>query len=120
MLFDEMSLESALTFDKNRDTINGLVELKEKKNDYADHALVFMLRGAVFKWQQPIVYYFSQGATKSAELKVILKDVVSAVVGCGLQPIALICDQGAALQSALKSLKEDTVREQILSNQKRG
>lgn len=120
ILFDEMSLESMLTFDKNRDLINGLVELKEKKNDYADHALVFMLRGAVFKWQQPVAYYFCQGATKSAELKEILRDVVLAVTECGLQPIALICDQGAAFQSTLKSFKEDTAHEQLISNQEPG
>ncbi|KAI8437109.1 hypothetical protein MSG28_010460 [Choristoneura fumiferana] len=117
VVFDEMSLEPGLTYDKNKDTINGLVELNKKKNDFADHALVFMLRGAVHKWQQPVAFYFCEGATKGAELKNILKDIISAVTGCGLNPIALICDQGSAFQSTLNSLKKDTERDQILRNQ---
>lgn len=115
-----MSLETALTYDKSRDAINGFVELKDKKNDFADHALVFLLRGSVYKWQQPVAYYFCQGATSGIDLKNIIKDVVAAVIGCGLKPVALVCDQGAAFQSALNKLKEDTKREQILASQELG
>ena len=79
-----------------------------------------MLRGAVFKWQQPLAYYYCQGATSGLELKTILKEIVSAVVLCGLKPVALICDQGAAFQSALRSLKADTTRDQLLANQEPG
>ncbi|CAG9133341.1 unnamed protein product [Plutella xylostella] len=117
VVFDEMSLEAALTYDKNKDSINGFVELNEKKNEFADHALVFMLRGAVYKWQQPVAFYYCQGATSGMQLKSILKDVISAVVECGLKPIAVICDQGSAFQSAIKSLRDDTKRDQILANQ---
>ncbi|XP_063623639.1 uncharacterized protein LOC134804659 [Cydia splendana] len=117
VIFDEMSLEAGLSYDKNKDKINGLVELGERKNDFADHALVFMLRGAVHKWQQPIAFYFCQGATKGTELKSILVDIITAVVGCGLKPISLICDQGSAFQAALNCLKADTARDQLLTNQ---
>lgn len=120
IVFDEMSLEAALSYDDKRDKINGYVELNEKKNKFADHALVFMLRGAIFKWQQPVAFYYCEGATSGLELKNILRDITTAVVQCGLKPIALICDQGSAFQSAINGFKADTKRDQILSNQEPG
>lgn len=71
-----------------------------------------MIRGAIHKWQQPIAYYFCEGATKRDQLKVIIKEIVAAVVDAGLLPVALICDQGTAFQSTINSLLEDTKREQ--------
>lgn len=113
VLFDEISLEAALTYNRNRDSISGFVELPERTIDFADHALVFMLRGALYKWQQPIVYYFCKGATSGLKLKTIIKEVISAVRDTGLIPIAVICDQGTSFQNALKSLQEDTRRQKI-------
>ncbi|KAJ8710271.1 hypothetical protein PYW07_009637 [Mythimna separata] len=98
ILFDEVALEAALSYDKHKDIINGFVELNKKTNDFADHALVFMLRGVVHKWQQPLAFYFSVGNT-------------------GLKPLALVCDQGTAFQAALKSLQEDTRRLQIIAGE---
>ncbi|XP_041970025.1 uncharacterized protein LOC121726617 [Aricia agestis] len=113
VLFDEVALETELNYDKHKDVIDGFVELNERTNDFADHALVFMLRGAVYKWQQPLVFYFCKGATSSQTLKSIIKNVICAVGQSGLLPIALVCDQGSAFQSAVKSLKVDTRRDQI-------
>ncbi|CAH0406564.1 unnamed protein product [Chilo suppressalis] len=117
LIFDEMSLAPALNYDKKRDFILGYVDLIERKRKFADHALVFLLRGAVYKWQQPICYYFCEGATSGIELKYIIKNIITAVVDCGLKPVSLICDQGSAFQSALKSLTEETKRDQIHANQ---
>lgn len=72
-----------------------------------------MIRGAIHKWQQPIAYYFCEGATKRDQLKVIIKEIVAAVVDAGLLPVALICDQGTTFQSTINSLLEDTKREQV-------
>ncbi|XP_049877377.1 uncharacterized protein LOC126374703 [Pectinophora gossypiella] len=116
VIFDEMSLDTALIYNRKQDTITGFVELKEKKRQFADHALVFMLRGAVYKWQQPISFYFCQGATSGVELKIILKDIIAAVVECGLKPIAISCDQGSTFQSTLSSLRQDTRRDQLLAD----
>ena len=104
----------------NKDVINGFVDLKQRENNFADHVLVFMIKGAIYKWQQAIAYYFCEGATKGHELKDILKDIINAVGETGLIPIALISDQGTAFQSALKSLQEETRREQILSQSNAG
>lgn len=111
-----MSLDAALTYEKHKDAINGYVHLEKKTNEIADHALVFMLRGAVHKWQQPLCFYFCKGATSGVVLKNLIKKIVEAVVDLGLNPIALICDQGAAFQSAINNMKKDTRRDQILQN----
>lgn len=76
-----------------------------------------MLRGAIYKWQQPVAFYFCKGATTAVQLKIIIKDVVAAVTDAGLLPVALVCDQGTAFQSALKSLQEDSRKDQILAGE---
>lgn len=109
-----------MTYDKHKDLIDGFVELNEKTNDFADHALVFMIRGAIYKWQQPLVFYFCKGATTALQLKKIIKDVVTAVGNAALLPIVLACDQGASFQSALKSLQNDREMEQKRAGAKLG
>ena len=109
-----------MSYDKHKDMVNGFVELNKKTNDFADHALVFMLRGVVHKWQQPLAFYFCKGATSGVELKQIIKCMITAVGNTGLKPLALVCDQGTAFQAALKSLQEDTRRQQIIAGENIG
>lgn len=108
LIFDEVALEPGLSVDKAQGDIIGFVELGSKQREFADHALVFMVCGALYKWQQPICFYFCEGATSALELKQILKRVTLEVINTGLTPVAFVCDQGTAFRSALKSLKEDT------------
>lgn len=108
-----MAIEPAVTYNKKYDKIDGLVEVTNKRNDFADHALTFMLRGAVNKWQQPIAFYFTKGAASSIDMKKILKEIVEAVVETGLLPIAIICDQGASFRSAINMLQKETRESQI-------
>ncbi|CAK1597648.1 unnamed protein product [Parnassius mnemosyne] len=108
-----MAIETALTYAAHKDNIVGFVDLNGKINEFADHALVFMLRGAVFKWQQLVAFYFCEGATSSLQLKKIIKNIISALTDIGLKPIALVSDQGSSFQSAVNSLLDDTKREQL-------
>lgn len=107
IIFDEIALQPGLTY-TNKDNIKGFVHLREKTNDLADHALVFMIKGAVAKWHQPIAYYFCKGSTPGHELKNILNDIVSAVGESGLIPIALISDQGSSFQSTFNILQNES------------
>ncbi|CAH2098446.1 unnamed protein product [Euphydryas editha] len=113
IMFDEMALEAAVTYDSKQDKIDGFVHLNEKTRQFADHALVFMLRGAVYKWQQPIAFYFCEGQTKMIDLKAIIKSITAAVTETGLRPIALVSDQGSSFQSAIKDLIEETKGSQL-------
>lgn len=112
-MFDEMALDLATTYSSNKDAIVGFVDLQKKEREFADHALVFMLRGAVCKWQQPIAFYFCEGATKTQDLKRIIKDIIAAVTETGLKPIALVSDQGTSFQSALNELLEESKVNQL-------
>lgn len=76
-----------------------------------------MLRGAVYKWQQPLAFYFCEGATSSLQLKKIIKDIIAAVTDTGLVPIALVSDQGSSFQSVMNDLLEDTKRDQLRAGQ---
>ncbi|XP_026331121.1 uncharacterized protein LOC113238510, partial [Hyposmocoma kahamanoa] len=110
-----MSLETALTYSNYKDDIVGFVDLNGKTNSFTDHVLVFMLRGAVCKWLQPVAFYFCVGATSSLQLKVIIKHIIAATTETGLKPIALVSDQGTSFQSAINNLLEETKRNQVLA-----
>lgn len=65
-MFDEVCLSSGLHYNLTSDQIDGFVENYTTRNqEYADHALVFMVRGI----------YICQGATKQYELACQLKEV---------------------------------------------
>ncbi|XP_063538135.1 uncharacterized protein LOC134747440 [Cydia strobilella] len=86
IIFDEMKLEAGVHYSRKQDKIDGFVELSEKTNKLADHALAFIIKGAVYKWQQPMAFYFSKGAASWPQMKVIIKEIGAAVVDAGLQP----------------------------------
>lgn len=63
-----MALEAGLFYEPT-DEISGLVETIGRQKKFADHALVFMIKGIVCNWKQPIAYYFCEGATSKNDLK---------------------------------------------------
>lgn len=115
IVFDEIALQTGLIY-THKDEICGFVDTTEKRKEFADHALVFLIKGVVFKWQQPIAYYLCQGSTSALDIKRILKDIVTAVGEAGLIPLVVISDQGTSFRSAIKSLQEETKATQIREN----
>lgn len=107
IVFDEVQLSPHITFVPSMDMIHGFVEEVDEPR-FADHALVFMIRGICGSWRQPIAYYFCEGTIPQNKLKQILSDVVRAVVDTGLDPLTFICDQGVTFQSTLKAMQEAT------------
>ncbi|XP_045784266.1 uncharacterized protein LOC123880269 [Maniola jurtina] len=109
ILFDEMALCPHFDYNKKKDLIRGFVDSgKKAENKIADHVLVFMLRGVVKNYKQPLAYTFCKGSTSKAELKNQLKAVISEVQSAGFTVIATICDQGASNVSAIKELVHET------------
>lgn len=109
LLFDEMALSPSLKYDKKNDMIFGLNH-NDISNDqkFADHVLVFMLRGIAKKWKQPYAYFYCTGTTKTNNLIEYLKIVVSSVNQTGLDILATVCDQGGTNVAALNKLMADT------------
>ncbi|CAG4931822.1 unnamed protein product [Parnassius apollo] len=111
IVFDEVSLTPHLTFNEKDDIINGFVDIAgERKLKYCDHALVFMLRGICSPWRQSVAFYFCEGTVSAAELQCILKQIVPQVIQTGLIPLGLVCDQGSTFRTAIRRLREDTIR----------
>lgn len=77
---------------------------------FADHVLVFMIRGINRKFKQPFSYSYCQGAKKTQFLTLIIKDIVRSVRATSLH---VVCDQGAANVGAIKFLTAETQLEYV-------
>ncbi|KAG6438721.1 hypothetical protein O3G_MSEX000173 [Manduca sexta] len=118
ILFDEMSIAPALSYDKTHDKIIGFVDNGSKRELlFSDHVLVFMVRGIVKKYKQPIAYSFCSGTTKTADLKILLKSIIKKVQTTGLKVVATVCDQGATNLAALNQLVDDTKKKYLMKNE---
>lgn len=111
LIFDEMAIDTNLQYDRHTDLIYGFEDFGYDHKNFAiaDHVLVFMIRGIVKKWKQPIAYYFCKGTTKTNYLKQCITQIVKAVFSTGLEIIATVCDQGASNVAAINMLKKETL-----------
>lgn len=81
--WDEMSLTAHLDIDEIKDYIDGFEDLGSKRtNNFATHALVFMVRGIKSKYKQPIAYFLTENIS-SAELAELIRLVIGAVSDTG-------------------------------------
>ena len=74
--FDEMSLRAGLSYNITEDVVEGFEDFGSlgKTSKPANHALVFMVRGMIGKWKQPIGYFLSRDATCAENLKKLLTE----------------------------------------------
>lgn len=91
VLFDEMSLKPSLSYNERKDIVSGFVTNgQESRPEFADHAQVFMIRGLIKNYKQPVSYTFAQAATKGPELANQLKMVISQLLAAGLIVVATV------------------------------
>lgn len=74
-----------------------------KPYQFANHALVFMVKGVKRNFKQPVAYYFTN-ALDTIELKKIMKTVVKHVVESGLIIFNTVCDQSTVNVGAITEL----------------
>ncbi|KAJ8910981.1 hypothetical protein NQ315_003674 [Exocentrus adspersus] len=113
IIFDEMAITPALSFNEKKGYIEGFQDLggEERSSDFADHVIVFMVRGIMKNFKQPIFYGFTKdGGAKWPQIKQILTVVIKKVIEAGFIPITTICDQAPNNCKALKELFEETKR----------
>lgn len=110
LMFDEMSLEAGLQYDKHKDYVFGLEDFGVERNpsSFADHVLTFMIRGIRKKYKQPICFYFIKGTTKTHQLVECIKEVVQNILSTGLNIVATVSDQGSTNVAAINVLMEKT------------
>ncbi|XP_044728124.1 uncharacterized protein LOC123291772 isoform X2 [Chrysoperla carnea] len=95
LLFDEMSLSRNLTYNVHKDCVEGFEDFGDHQTDkIADHVQVFMLRGIVQNWKQPVLYQFVNGAAKGPQIVKAIKEIILAAQNAGFNVVGTICDQG--------------------------
>jgi hypothetical protein len=92
LLFDEISLQPFLQYNKKYDALDGFENYgAERKLKLADHAMVFMVKGLATKWKQPLMYVFTQNAMKKEVAKNI-KEIITALQEINLNVVSTVCD----------------------------
>ena len=75
-LWDEVSLQSQIYYCRNEDRI---IEFEDwgngRTNKFADHALMFMLRGIHTNWKIPLSYNFCKSSTSGIQLVRCVKEL---------------------------------------------
>lgn len=109
VLFDEVSLEPQLQYDDNVGCIVGFEDNGlDRTQRFADHNLVFMIKGITNNFKQPISYTFCESSTKRYDLANQITNVLKAVHLSGLKVVDTICDQGTTNTAAINILINDT------------
>lgn len=109
IIFDEMAIAAQLSYSVKDDCIQGFCDDGNQRNvQFADHVLVFMIRGVIKKYKQPVAYSFCAGTTKTHSLKEQIKLIIENVQKTGLKVICTVCDQGTTNIAAINSLIDDT------------
>ena len=105
LVFDEMSLESSLTYNSSADVIEGYEDFGDlgRTEFIANHATVFMVRGLKSKWKQPLCYFLSSGTISSDLLHKLTIRCIRKLFAIGLHVRATVCDQGSNNRSFLES-----------------
>ena len=100
LVFDEMSLKTALTYNKTDDKLIGYTE----NGQVATHALVFMVRGLSSKWKQALGYFLTHNTVAAEQLAQLIASCIAQLSSAGLQVRSVVCDQAATNIAALKRL----------------
>lgn len=110
LLFDEMSFQAGLQYRKKGDYIDGFTDLggADRHNNFADHALVFMVRGVYRKWKDTVAYYLTDSTLSSRKLAAIIEQVIRKVQSTGLKVVATVCDQAQKNKAAIGHLKRES------------
>ncbi|RVE48224.1 hypothetical protein evm_007081 [Chilo suppressalis] len=104
LIFDEMSIAPHIHYNVYTDDLVGFENYGNQKTEkFANHVLVFMVKGIKKNFKQPVAYYFTQ-TLQSTKLKEFIKEVVIKVQATGLKIIATVCDQSTVNVSAINSL----------------
>ena len=103
---DEMSIKSDLSYNPQIDEIEGYEDFGSygKTSKIATHALVFMVRGIMARWKQPVAYILSNGPCKADLIINLLRDIITQIVSVGLVPKILVSDQGSNNQAVFNKL----------------
>ncbi|XP_045463307.1 uncharacterized protein LOC123672980 [Harmonia axyridis] len=114
LIFDEMSVQTFISYSPYKDEIVGFEDYgDEKKAVIADHANVFFIKGLYKSYKQPLAFTFSRGAINSYKLKFLIKLLVKELELIGLDVVVTICDQGTTNTKAVQMLLQEGRQEHV-------
>ena len=60
---DEMAIKESVSYNAERDSVEGFEDFGSLGHTkyIANHEMVFMVRGLLTTWKQPVVYFLSSG-----------------------------------------------------------
>lgn len=117
LMWDEVCIQPKLTYDRRKDIICGFEDWGNNRTQkFADHSLVFMLRGLYSGWKMPISFNFCNKQTNTAQLVRCIKEHVLKLKQAGFHIVASICDQGSSNTAAIRELKFTTNKKRKLEN----
>ncbi|KAE9523366.1 hypothetical protein AGLY_016314 [Aphis glycines] len=97
LMFDEISLEPGLKYDKKNDLMLGFEHFGNVVTDrFANHRYMQ-------KWKQPFAYYFCQGITKTPMIISCINEVLESVLRTGLKVVATKCNKPTNQKSAINN-----------------
>lgn len=109
LIFDEMALAPHFDYNPKKDRVSGFVNhTGQSSRKIANHVLVFMIRGVIKNYKQPIYYSFCSGSTPKETLVVQIKEIIKKLHSIGFIVLATVCDQGTSNTSAINYLIEET------------
>ena len=111
LVFDEMTLKTALVYYHGLDKIEGFEDFGQFGSSHfvADHALVFMVCGLLAKWKQPVGYFLTAGTAKPETLQQLTRSCHEKLSEIGPDTKVLICDHGPNNQSFVQKLEGNSL-----------
>lgn len=117
LIWDEMSLQPALFYNKKQNKIIGFEDWGIRRSrKIADHVLTFYLRCLKSGNKMPLGYCFCESTTKSYQLIKCIKQWLFIISTVGLIPIAAICDQGGSNIATINTLIDETNKIRTIKN----
>ncbi|CAL8071306.1 unnamed protein product [Orchesella dallaii] len=113
LVFDEVKVQEAITFDKSTLKFQGFIDYAEFTGDLkvkpnapkeADHCLVFMIQSLNSKMTQPIASFATRGAAPGGILAKMIVSCITRLENVNLQVVGVVCDGAATNKSAWKEL----------------
>ena len=106
VVMDEMSIKESLYYNVEKDSVEGFEDFgSQGRTQYvANHAMVFMVRGLLSKWKQPVGYFLSSGPMSGSLMKTLLFECIEKLADIGLQAKVVIGDQGSNNRNLFESI----------------
>lgn len=109
LLWDEMSIKSAVEYNIKKDIIIGFEDWGVRRTrKFADHAILFYLRCLASGNHMPLGYGFCYSTTSTVQLARCIKEYLRMIIQAGFKPVGTVCDQGATNIGAINFLINET------------